>query len=146
MACIRYRSCPLHSLPWQRSIFMSRVRLRALSTALACLLVAPACNQDGVGPRRDATLVLVADVSTTTVATVVVAVIAPDIPTPLVFNIPVVNGLAAGTIVVPAGFARPVAIQSYDPGGAGTDTRSRTLDPRRGPNPTGTHTLHALAP
>src|SRR2546425_10747083 len=110
MACIRYRSCPLHSLPWQRSIFMSRVRLRALSTALACLLVAPACNQDGVGPRRDATLVLVADVSSTAVATVVGAVIAPDIPTPLVFNIPVVNGLAAGGTGLPARFSRTGAV------------------------------------
>src|SRR2546428_5454520 len=103
MVCIRYRSCPLHSLPWQRSILMSRVLLRALSTALACLLVAPACNQDGVGPPRDATLALVADVSSTGVATVVVDVTALDIPTPLAFNIPVVNGVAAGAIVPPAG-------------------------------------------
>jgi len=123
---------------------MSRVRLRALSTALACLLVAPACNQDGVGPRRDATLVLVADVSTTTVTTVVVAVIAPDIPTPLVFNIPVVNGLAAGTIVVPSGSARTVSIHAYDAGGVETDSGSVTLDMRPGTNPTITITLQPL--
>src|SRR3989442_15421253 len=96
MACIRYRSCPLRSLPWQRSILMSRVRLRALSTALACLLVAPACNQDGVGPRRDATLVLVADVSRPAVGTVVVAVIAPDNPPPPVVKIPDVMDRWAG--------------------------------------------------
>src|SRR2546428_9806634 len=124
MVCIRYRSCPLHSLPWQRSILMSRVLLRALSTALACLLVAPACNQDGVGPPRDATLALVADVSSTGVATVVVDVTALDIPTPLAFNIPVVNGVAAGAIVVPAGGAPPGVAPGPEPRGGGGQHRA----------------------
>ena len=122
---------------------MSRVRLRALSAALACLFVAPACDQN-VGPPKEASLVLVADVSSTAVATVVVDVTAPDIPTTLVFNIPVVNGVAAGTISVPAGSQRTVAIRAYDAGGVETHSGSVTLNMQPGTNPTITITLQPL--
>jgi len=65
-----------------------------------------------MAPRGDATLIIRADVSATSVATVVVAVTAPDIPATLVFNIPVSNGVASGLITIPAGSNRAIALQA----------------------------------
>jgi uncharacterized protein YjdB len=123
---------------------MSRAPLHAISATLACLLVAAACGKNGVGPTGEATLVLVADVSGTSVATVVVDVTAPDIPTALVFNIPVTNGVAAGTVVVPAGSDRTITMQAYDAGGVETHSGSTTLNIQPGTNPTITLVLQPL--
>jgi len=107
-------------------------------------MVVAACEPNGVGPMKDAALVLVADVSTTSVATVVVDVTAADIPTTLVFNITVVNGVAAGTIVVPAGSQRTVAMRAYDAAGVETHSGSVTLNVQPGTNPTITINLQPL--
>ena len=123
---------------------MSRVFLRVLSVVIVCVFLAAACDQNAVGPDKNATLVLVADVSSTTAATVVVDVTAPDIPTALVFNIPVVNGVATGTIVVPAGSQRTVSIRAYDAGGVETHSGSVSLSMQPGTNPTITITLQPL--
>jgi len=69
--------------------------------ALGSCLGRDATTPDGHGP--EAKLVLRADLSGTQVAMVVVEVTAPDIATPLVFNIPIVSGVASGTITIPAG-------------------------------------------
>jgi hypothetical protein len=66
---------------------------------------------------------------------VVVEVTASDIATPLVFNIPTVNGVAAGAITVPAGSNRTITLRAYDAGGVETHTGSVTLSIQPGTNP-----------
>jgi hypothetical protein len=77
-----------------------------------------------------------ADVSASAVATLVAEVTAPDISTALTFNIPIAAGVAAGTITVPAGSNRTVALRAYDAGGILTDSGSVTLDIQPGTNAT----------
>jgi hypothetical protein len=78
-------------------------------------------GQTPVGPG-EATLSVVANLSGTAVSTVVVEVTATDIPTMLVFNIPVNNGVASGNITLPAGANRTITVRGYD--GAGVQTHS----------------------
>src|ERR1041385_4506640 len=101
---------------------MSRKQFSFLSLALVCLLALQSCGrQSPVGPGgAEGTLVIRADVSGTAVATGVVSVAAPDIPTPLVFNLPVVDGVAAGAVRLPAGSHRTVTIRAFDAGGIET--------------------------
>jgi hypothetical protein len=81
-------------------------------------------------------LLLRADLSATAVATLVVEVSAPDIAPALLFNIPIVSGTAVGTITLPAGSNRTIAIRGYDAGGVQTHGGSLTLDVQPGTNPT----------
>ena len=80
---------------------------RLITATLLSLIAFGSCLQRepaGVEGRAvQTTLFIRAALTGTTVATVVVEVTAPDIVTPLVFNIPSVNGVAAGAITVPAG-------------------------------------------
>src|SRR5205814_2784390 len=81
-------------------------RAHTAAAAVAVLLVGSCLAGDSTGtrlPRSDARLLLRADLASTAVATLVVDVTAADIPTPLVFNIPVVQRMATGTITLPAG-------------------------------------------
>jgi hypothetical protein len=116
---------------------MSRTWLRSASIALACLVAWVSCNPNGVGPTGgQATLIVRADVSGTAVATVVVGVTAPDIPAALVFNIAVVNGVALGTITVPAGSNRTITMRAFDAGGVETHSGSITMNVQPGSDPT----------
>jgi hypothetical protein len=74
-------------------------------------------------------------VSATAVATLVVEVTAPDISPALLFNIPIVAGAATGTITLPAGADRTLAIRGYDAGGIQTHGGSATLNVQPGANP-----------
>jgi uncharacterized protein YjdB len=69
------------------------------------------------------------------VATIVVQVTATDIPTALVFNIPIINGVASGTVTVPAGSNRTIMIRGFDAGGVVTHSGSVTLNVQAGTNP-----------
>src|SRR3989449_1532360 len=62
--------------------------------------------------------------------------IVPDIPTALIFNIPVAGGVASGTIAIPAGSNRTIAIRAYDAGGVETHRGSVTVSLQPGANPT----------
>jgi hypothetical protein len=86
-------------------------------------------------PPTDANLLLRADLSATAVATLVVEVTAPDIARPLLFNIDIVADAAAGTITIPAGANRTIAIRAYDAGGVQTHSGSVTVNLQPGPNP-----------
>ncbi len=98
----------------------------------SCLPREPA----GVDSRPvQTTLYIRAVLTGTTVATVVVEVSASDIPTPLVFNISAVNGVAAGTIRVSAGSSRAIALRAYDAGGVETHTGATVVTIRPGTNP-----------
>jgi len=86
-----------------------------------------------------------ANVVGTAVATVVVEVTAPDISTPLVFNIVVADGVASGTITIPAGTARRITIRAFDAGGVLTHSGAATVSVQAGTNPTVSLTLTPLA-
>ncbi len=103
-----------------------------------------ACSPDVLNPTddtREATFFVVADVSAALIATVVVEVTAPDITTPLVFNIPIVGPTASGTITVPDGLQRTIAMRAFDVAGIETHSGSVTIDVVAGPNPTVALTL-----
>ncbi|HWC74999.1 MAG TPA: Ig-like domain-containing protein [Gemmatimonadales bacterium] len=123
---------------------MFRTPLRVVSAILGCVLAIVSCGKDAVGPTGEAKLVLYADVSGTSVATVVVDVSAPDIPTPLVFNITVVAGVAMDTIAVPAGSNRTIEMRAYDVGGTETHSGSKLLNVAPGTNATIAITLQPL--
>jgi len=116
---------------------MIRGRLHPLPVALSFLLVSCSNHSTlGLTPDDAATIAVSANVSGTLVATVVVDVTAPDISTMLVFNIPVANGIATGTITVPAGSNRTIMLRGYDAGGVETHNGSVTVNIQPGTNPT----------
>ena len=113
---------------------------RRFAWALVALLGASlsACTDSplGIGEQRDVSdLQMSANVSGTSISTLVVTVTAPDITSPLVFNLEVVNGTATGTLKVPAGSARLFEVKAYDTGGAITHEGSKTVNVARGSNP-----------
>jgi hypothetical protein len=114
-------------------------RLDLASFVLAALVALSACSDPStIAPpsANDAVLEVQASVSGTLIAVVVVQVTASDIPTPLLFDIPISNGVAAGAITVPAGSSRTVTLRAYDTGGVLTDSGTVTLDIQSGANPT----------
>ncbi len=115
-----------------------------LFVALAGLVAGLSCDRV-TDPGGTATLLIVADVSGTGVATVVVEVTAADIPAPLVFNItPITSGVAAGAITVPSGSNRTISLRAYDAGGVETHVGAVTLSIQPGSNPTLSVTLRPL--
>jgi hypothetical protein len=70
------------------------------------------------------------------IAMVVVEVTAADIATPLTFNIPTSNGMAAGSITLPAGSNRTITLRAYDAGGIQTHQGATTTNIVAGTNPT----------
>jgi hypothetical protein len=124
-------------------------RVRVAAASLAVLALGSCLSGEPTGTRlprpTDATLLVRADLSSTAVATVVVEVTAPDIATPLVFNIAVVQRLATGTITVPAGSSRTIVMQAFDAGGVETHSGSVTVDILPGTNSTITLVLQPLA-
>jgi len=121
---------------------------RPITATLLSLIALGSClsreptGTDGRGVQT--TLLIRAALTGTTVAMVVVEVTALDIPTPLVFNIPTVNGVAAGAISVPAGSDRTIVLRAYDAGGVETHTGSVTVNIRPGMNPAVSITLTSL--
>jgi len=125
---------------------MFSVRRSFAMAAFSSLLVLVSCSPGTApGDRVDAKLIVTANVSGTAVATVVVEVTAPDLATPMVFNIPVVAGVASGTITIPAGSNRTITIRAFDTGGVLTHSGSTTLNVQAGTNPTISLTLAPLA-
>lgn len=115
---------------------MLPIRRDSTFAALAFLLVLASCSNATTASGGQAHLSITADVSGTSVATVVVEVTAPDIVTPFVFNLTIVNGVASGTITLPAGSNRSIVIRAFDAGGVQTHTGSVTVDVQSGVNPT----------
>ncbi len=118
-----------------------------IAAASCAVLVVSACLSEPAGPPRAPTtnLLLQADLSGTAVALLVAEVTAPDIATPLIFNIPIVQRTATGTMTVPTGSSRTIALRAFDPGGILTHTGSVTIDVQPGANPTVSITLQPLA-
>ena len=122
--------------------------VRVAAAACVVLAVTSCLPGDPTGTHArpaEAKLLLQADLSGTAVATVVVQVTAADIPSPLVFNVPVAQSQAIGTITVPAGSSRTISLRAYDAGGVATHAGSVTVDIQPGANPMITIVLQPLA-
>jgi hypothetical protein len=101
---------------------------RFLLAAVAAITLA-GCAQDVTPPGGgNAVISITADVSQTAVAMVVVVVSGPGIPTPLTFNLTISNGVASGTVTIPAGSDRLFEMQAYDASGILTHEGSVTVD------------------
>ena len=88
-----------------------------------------------VGESSEIPLRITASVVGTPIATLVVTVTAVDISGPLVFNLSVENGVAAGTIKVPPGPARYIWVTAMDAEGNVTHEGGVSVDVRPGQNP-----------
>ena len=123
---------------------MTRTPLSPRCVGLAVVSLLIACGGSVDPGQGHGTLIVRADVSASAVATLVAEVTAPDIPTALVFNIPIVAGVATGTITVPAGSNRTITLRAYDTGGILTHSGSATLNIQSGTNATVAMTLTPL--
>ena len=113
--------------------------------ALAVLPPLTGCSSSLQLRGREAHLVVTADVSGTRITELVVAVSAPDIPQPLVFNIAVQNGMASGVLTVSAGSDRTITVRAFDAAGVETHRGAATLTVREGTNPPLSLTLLPLS-
>jgi alpha-tubulin suppressor-like RCC1 family protein len=121
---------------------MHRGKLRRLR-ALAALLAAPVlfgCSDGGTLPGREEpakpSVRIAANVGGTQVTAVVVEVTAPDIPVALTFNLTVTDGVATGTLTVPAGSGRTITVRAFDAGAVETHRGTATIAVSEGTNPT----------
>jgi Bacterial Ig-like domain (group 2) len=124
---------------------MIRNSLSSRPFGLVAVSLLLACGGSVDPGRGQGTLTVRADVSTSAVATLVAEITASDIPTPLIFNIPISGGVAAGTITIPAGSDRTVTLRAYDAGGTLTHSGSSTLTIHGGANTAVAITLTPLA-
>ena len=126
---------------------MLTVRRSTAIAALIALTELAACSgSDALRPGGgEASLMVRADVAGTPVALVVVEVSAPDIAPSLVFNITITSGVATGTITIPAGSNRAIAMRAYDAGGVLTHEGSTTVNVQAGTNPSISITLTPLS-
>lgn len=110
-----------------------------VAVAAACVFAAGSClPRDVTEPQRSGpavSLVVRVDAAATAATTVVVEVTGPGIGTPLVFNIAVVDGVATGTITLPAGSGRVITLRAFDAGGVETHRGTVTVAIREGANP-----------
>jgi hypothetical protein len=112
-------------------------RSRALA-ALVGLLALGACSSEPVEPggmTGEAAIRVSANVANTPIDLLVVTVSAQDLAFAAVFNLPVENGTASGTIRVPPGAARLFTVEAFDANGDVTHDGAATRDVVRGQNP-----------
>jgi hypothetical protein len=120
--------------------------MRVRRTLLLLALLGAACS-DGKSPtdaapgRDEARVGFSLNVAGTSVATISVEVTAPDITSRLVFNIEAVNGVAAGSITVPAGADRTITARAYDAKGILTHQGSKVVTVKGGANTSITITM-----
>jgi hypothetical protein len=107
-----------------------------LVAVFGCVVASSSCAPSAVAPGGEAKVHLSADLSGTVVATLVAQVTAADIPSGLVFNIPIINSAASGTITVPAGSGRNIHLRAYDAAGVQTHDGQVTVGIVAGTNPT----------
>src|SRR6266581_8295582 len=105
--------------------------------ALAGVVLSSSCEVRPTGPSTQelAELRVSALVAGTPIDLLVVRVTASDIPTPLVFNLAVQNGVAQGTIRLPPGTKRMITVDAYDTDGDITAEGIKTIDVKPGQNP-----------
>jgi Tol biopolymer transport system component len=121
---------------------------RVGTAALLVVLVGCAGSGTVTDPNvsaGSAVLPVNANVGSAMAGTLVIEVTAPDIPTPLTFNLTLQDGAVSGTIVLPAGSDRTLTLRAYDLGGIETHRGSVTIDVREGTNPAVAVTLLPLS-
>jgi hypothetical protein len=116
----------------------SRVFRAAIPIALALLA---SCGGSVASQASIADVVMSAAALGSEVDVIVIRVTASDIPTPLLFNLKVVDGFASGNLKVPAGAARAFLASAFDRSGAVTAEGSAVLDIQQGTNPPATISL-----
>jgi hypothetical protein len=89
-------------------------------------------------------LYLSANLAGTNIVALVAEVTAADIPEPLIFNIPVEDGVGFGVLTIPAGSDRTITVRAFDASGIETHRGSTTVDVVEGDNPTVAITLFPL--
>lgn len=125
---------------------MARHAWRPAAAGLLCLLLSGCVARDATDPGdRVVSLLLRADLTATAATSVVVVVTAADIASPLVFNVPVVDGIATGSIILTAGSGRTITMHAYDSGGTETHRGAVTVSIQAGTNPTIALVLTPLA-
>lgn len=114
-------------------------RTMRLFAAAMCAAALIGCSDSAnpTGANEDLTgIAVTANVTNTQINLLVITVSASDIPTPLVFNLPVgTGGVATGTLRLPAGDDRLIVVQAFDVTGEVTHEASVTIDVLRGQNP-----------
>src|SRR6059036_3897502 len=115
---------------------MTSRMLRTFTGVAAAALVA-ACETGPTPPPTSppAQLHLTAVVSAATITNIVVTVSAADISPSLVYNFPVANGVATGTLTVPTGSDRQFRISAFDVAGVETHRADTTITVQSGSNP-----------
>ena len=126
------------------------VRLGSTAALIVALGLA-ACSDSGVTPppgtptSSQVSLAVRVDVSAfSTITQVVVEVTAPDIETPLAFNLTITNGIASGSITIPAGSQRTITVTAFDAAAIATHRGSVVVAIIEGENPLANVTLEAL--
>ncbi len=109
-------------------------------TATLLVLSMAGCGEGGPTTLADealnAELLVSANMVDLEIQTLVVTVTAPDILTPLVFNLEAdANGNASGTLKVPAGDARLFTVEAFDLAGAVTHEGWAEVNVSKGQNP-----------
>jgi hypothetical protein len=123
-------------------------RSSGLLLASAALTFIGCANPAEVPPDRPepARLAISANVSATTIATMVVKVSGPGITIPLVFNLTISDGTASGSITVPAGSSRKLDLDAFDAKGINTHHGEKTINEvKPGSNPSITIVLLPMA-
>ena len=121
---------------------------RALARVAACALVlcVVACAAPGDPGRHAAPLRLVlrADLAQLGIARLSVEITGPGIDTPITTDLTITNGVASGTVEVPAGPARVVTVHGFDAQGTETYRGAATVDVTAGETVTANITLRSL--
>lgn len=129
---------------------MTRSRRSVVQFLGAAVLVLGfgACAQEPTVPtvpeREPTQLRVLAVTAGSAITTLVATVTAPDIAPPLEFNLLAQHGVASGTITIPAGSARLIALRAYNAASIETHRGSVTIDVVAGNNPTATFVLVSL--
>ncbi len=113
-----------------------KARLVVLSLLAAVAAVVAACGPEPTGSepeQLDATITVSAQVGELVTA-VSVEVSATDIRTPIVANIPVTDGVASGTVTVPAGSDRLITVHAFDDNAIETHRGAGTVNLKEGGN------------
>ncbi len=113
---------------------------RRLVAAAAALVIVVAGCRDGMSPDDSSIppgsgrLSVYAAFDAQTATNLVIEVTAPDIPQTLVFNLPIVNQAATGSVTIPAGGGRLLTVRAFD-GRTETHRGTRTVTIVEGVNP-----------
>ena len=104
---------------------------RLLAALLVVTLTAIGCRDGALTgpdpiPKGSGRLSVSAQFELNTATNLVIEVSAPDIPVPLVFNLPIVNGTATGSVTIPAGGNRLIVVRAFD-GRTETHRGTRTV-------------------